>query len=133
MQSIASVVFADLRARQIEQTLWGPTQHERLQEMHPVKKKERKKEPPLLSSPLPLAGQPNLRELLCVRQYVQTISVKIHTIPDTSILHEVWPSSYTARAFRHRRSRSQTRSSARRHAFEQNLCRGDREVRRNGS
>ena len=51
-----------------------------------MKKRERQ-EPNnlLLSFPLPLAGQPNLRELLCVRQYVQTISGKIHTIPDTSI------------------------------------------------
>src|SRR6266550_3906511 len=44
MQSIASVVFANLRARQIEQTLWGPTQHEHLQEIYPYEE-ERTKEP----------------------------------------------------------------------------------------
>jgi hypothetical protein len=38
---------------------------------------------------------------------------------------EVWRGSYPVCGSRHRRSRSQTRSSARRHSFEQNLCRGD--------
>src|SRR2546429_6644384 len=42
MQSIASVVVADLRARQIEQTLWGPTQHERPPGNTPMKKRERR-------------------------------------------------------------------------------------------
>src|SRR5437870_2915451 len=84
MQSIASVAFTDLRTRQFEQTLWGPMQHPR-PPGNALHEEERTKEPNhLFSFPLPLVGQPNLRELLCVRQYVQTISGEIHTIPDPS-------------------------------------------------
>jgi hypothetical protein len=41
-----------------------------------MKKKEQENQAALLSSPLPLAGQPNLRKLLRLRQYVKTISGK---------------------------------------------------------
>ena len=56
-----------------------------------MKKRERRNQNTALSLPLPLAGQPNLRKLLCVRQYVQTISGKIHAIPDTSINFDTSP------------------------------------------
>ena len=91
-----------------------------------MKKKEQENQAALLSSPLPLAGQPNLRKLLRVRQYVKTISGKNalpSCSPDISVGLAVVPRRrYPVRGFRHRRSRSKTRSNARRHCFEQNLC-----------
>src|ERR1700675_2332795 len=56
MQSIASVVFADLRARQIEQTLWSPTQHERLRKCTPMKKRERRNQSTALFVPSSSCG-----------------------------------------------------------------------------
>src|SRR5712691_5765014 len=56
MQSIASVVFADLRARQIQQTLWGPTQHERPPGNTPMKKRERRNQSTALFVPSSSCG-----------------------------------------------------------------------------
>src|SRR5580693_5454191 len=134
MQSIASVVLADLRARQIQQTLGGPTQHERLLKCTPMKKRERRNQSTALFVPSSSCGpvEPT-GTFLCASICPDDLREDPHHPGTFATSLRVWRGSYPVYAFRHRRSRSQTRSSARRHSFEQNLCRGDLLVCRNCS